>query len=268
MVAIDTVLFDVHNTTAGAIGLTAATPANGDSATVRNFPQTSYAKLEAVSLQSSGSRQARITSPAFHDNVTGLTFNHSEQPSVFQLPQEIGQPLTPGDTLAVSIDAAATSDSLAALLMYYADLGGIAGRFYSWGDISGIIKSIKALEVDCTTSATIGQWSDTLITATENQLHAGHDYALLGYDAQTAVCAVALKGQETGNLRAGGPGPTVSFPTSDYFVAMSNLHGTPHIPVFNADNRNSVYVSTAANTASVATKITLVVAELTQRLGS
>jgi hypothetical protein len=268
MVALDTVLFDVHNTSASAIGLTAATAAVGDSATVRNFPQTSTAKLEAVSLQASGSRSARIASPAFHDNVTGLTFNYSEQPSVFQLPQEIGQPLTPGDTLAVSLDAAATSDSLAALLMYYADLGGIQGRFYSWGDIAGIIRSIKAVEVDVTTSATIGAWQDTLLTTTENQLHAGHDYAVLGYDAQTAVVAVAVKGQETGNLRAGGPGPTVSYPTSDYFISMSNLHGTPHIPVFNADNRNSVYVSTAANTASVASKITLVLAELTQRLGS
>ena len=143
---------------------------------------------------------------------------------------------------------------------------GAVARLYSWADISGNVKSIKALEVDCVTSATIGQWSDTLITATENQLHARTDYAVLGYEASVAVVTVAIKGQETGNLRVGGPGPTSSFPTSDYFVQMSNMHGTPHIPVFNADNRNSVYVSTAANTASVATKVTLILAEMATAL--
>lgn len=266
MSAIDTILYDVHNATGAAIGVTNATVANGDSATVRYFPPTSPAYLEAISVQASGTRIARITSPLMHDNVTGLTFNTAEQPSSFLLPQEIGQPLNAGDTLTVGLDAAATSDSLAVLFNYYTQLPGASARLVSWGDISGIVKSIKAMEVDCTTSATIGQWSDTVITTTENQLHARTDYAVLGYASSVAVVAVAVKGQDTGNLRVGGPGVITAFDTTDYFVQMSNLHGRPHIPVFSADNRGSFYVSTAANTASVATKTTLILAELTQQL--
>lgn len=266
MPAIDTILVDVHNATAGAIGLTAGTAATGDSLTVRNFADSQWAKLEAVSVQASGVRQARVTSPMLHDNVTGLTFSFAEEPTQFLMPREIGQALVAGDLLTFLISAAATSDSVGTLHVYYSQLGGGGARLFSWGDISGIVKSIKALEVDCTTSATIGAWSDTLITTTENQLHAHTDYAVLGFLADTAVCAVGVKGQETVNLRVCGPGPTITADQSDYFVRMSDLHNTPHIPVFNADNKGSYYVSTAANTASVSTKVTLILAELSQTL--
>lgn len=266
MVALDTILADVHNGTGAAIGLTAATPATGDSFTVRNFPDSAWGRLEGVYAQASGTRQVRVTSPAFHDNVTGLTFTTSQQPGTFFMPDGIGQPLVHGDTLAVSLDAAATSDSLAALLVYYSQMSGSDGRYYQWGDISGIVKSIKAMQVAVTSSATIGQWVDTGITTTENQMHAGTDYAILGYLTSVALAAVGVKGQETGNLRACGPGSTNALDTSDYFVDLSNRHGTPHIPVLNADNRNSIYVSVAANTASVASTITLICAELSQRL--
>jgi len=266
MPALDTTLYDVHNAGGAAIGLTPATVATGDSATVRNFSLTSAAYLEFLAVQSSGTRQARLTSPLLHDNQTGLTFNFSEQPTHFLLPREIGQPVVPSDTIAVSLDAAATSDSVAALGIYYNALPGVSARLFSWGDISGIVKSIKAIEVDVVSSATIGQWSDTVITTTEDQLHARSDYAILGYETNTALAVVAVKGQETGNLRIGGPGPTSTLDTSDYFSRMTDFHGRPHIPVFNADNRKSYYVSVAANTASVAAKTTLIVAELTQQL--
>lgn len=266
--AIDSILADVHNAGGAGIGLTAATPATGDSFTVRNFPTTSKARLEVVAVQGAAPRQARITSPLLHDNVTGLTFNTGENPTTFLLPKDIGQPLVPGDNLAISLDAAATSDTTALLCIYYENLPGTAARLFSWGDISGIIKSIKPMEVDVTSNATIGQWSDTLITTTENQLHAKSDYAVLGYEATVALNAIGVKGQETANLRVCGPGPTSAFPTSDYFVRMSEKHGTPHIPVFNADNRGSFYVSVFANTTAVASKITLILAELSQPLPS
>lgn len=262
MPAIDSILADVHNAGGAAIGLTAATAATGDSFTVRNFPLTSKALLETICVQGAAPRAARITSPMLHDNVTGLTFQTGETPTTFLFPREIGQPVIPGDVLSVSLDAAATSDTLALLAFYYENLPGTKARLHSWGDIVGNIKSIKACEVDVTTSATIGAWSDTLITATENQLHAKSDYAVLGYEATAALVAVGVKGQETANLRVCGPGPTSAFPTSDYFVQMGFWQNTPHIPVFNADNRGSFYVSAAANTASVASKITLILAEL------
>jgi hypothetical protein len=268
MVALDTVLVDVHNASGAAIGLTAGTAANGDSLTIRNFPDSSWARLEAVSLMAgTAGRQVQVKSPAFHDNVTGLTWKTTESPAEFLLPREVGQPLTRGDTLSVLMDAAATSDSVCTLHNYYAQGAGSDGRYYSWGDISSIIKTIKPVQVAITTSATIGQWTDTVITTTDNQLHADTDYAVLGYYTDVSLVAIGIKGQDTGNLRACGPGMIGSLDPTDYFVQMSQLHGTPHIPVINSNNKASIYLSAAANTASVAATPTLILAELSQTLG-
>lgn len=267
MVAIDTILLDVHNGTGAAIGLTAATPATGDSLTVRNFADSAWAKLEAISLQAgTAGRTIQVKSPAFHDNVTGLTYKTSESPAGFLMPQEVGQPLTRGDTMSALIDAAATSDSVATLHAYYSQGAGSDGRYYSWGDISSLIKSIKPVQVAITTSATIGAWSDTVITTTDNQLHADTDYAVLGYASDVALVAIGVKGQDTGNLRCCGPGAILGNNTTQYFVDMSNFHGTPHIPVLSSNNKSSIYLSAAANTASVAATPTLILAELSQNL--
>lgn len=259
---IDTVLVDVHNAATSAIGLTTATAATGDSTTVRDFPGTNWAKLESVFLQGSGTRQARLISPRFHDNVTGITIQSSESPTEFPFPQEVGQRLYSSDQLTVQMDAAASSDTVMALLNYYQNIEGIAGNFATWADIASRYGNLKIAEVDCTTSGTIGAWSDTVITTTENQWKADHQYAVLGFLANTAVCVMALKGPSTGNLRVGCPGASSTLDVSRYFIEMGNMHQTPHIPVFKANDRANTYVSTAANTASVAVKVYMVTVDL------
>ena len=255
--------------TAGATNpkaLAAVTPSPGDSLTVRSFTPQGWAKLEALFLQGSVKTQARITSPMFHDNVTGLTFDVNESPSMYIMPRQVGQPLVTGDTLSVLYGSAAGTSGIAALLAYYNDPNGPVTRLHSWGDIASIIKSVKPLEVDVTSSATVGTWSDTAINTTDKQLHAHTDYAVLGYTGDTALAVIGIKGQATGNLRVCGPGATQTLDMSDYYQVMSADHGTPHIPVFNSDNQGATYVSCLANTASVASKIYLMLAELTQTI--
>lgn len=267
--AIDTVLGYYHNSGTAASALEAATAADGDSFTIRQFAATSMARMEALVVKAgTAGRAVQVKSPSFHDNVRGIEFHTVEDPATFLLPQEIGQPLVSGDQLSVEIDAAAASYATLAMLNYYQDVNGISARLHSWGDISGIIKSIKPLEVDVTNSATPGTWTDTVITTTEDLLHAGSDYAVLGIITDTAQTVIGLKGQETGNLRVCCPGSTASLDTSDYFVRMSEMHGTPHIPVFSSLNKGSLYVSTADDTASTTPKVQLVLAELSQVLAS
>jgi hypothetical protein len=267
--AIDTVLGYLHNAGTVADSLTAATSADGDSFTVRQYAATSFAKLEAVIVKAgTAGRAVQIKSPTFHDDVRGIEFHTVEDPATFLLPPEVGQPLTSGDNLIVQIDAAAASYATLAMLNYYGDVNGLSARLHSWGDISGIIKSIKPLEVDVTNDATPGTWTDTVITTTEDLLHAGSDYAVLGIITDVAQTVVGIKGQETGNLRVCAPGSTSSLDTSDYFVRMSEMHGTPHIPVFNSLNKGSIYASTADDTASTTPKVQLILAELSQTLSS
>lgn len=260
---IDTVLVDVHNTSTNAAGLTTGTVTNsGDSLGVRSFDSPGWAKLEAAFLQGSGTRQLRISSPRMHDNVTGLTFQSAESPAEFLLPRDVGEPLYSADVLSVQMDAAASSDTLAALLCYYSDVDGMAASLATWDQVKANMIRLKTVEVTLTTSATIGTWVDTAINTTENQLKADYRYALLGFETNVALCAMGIKGPATSNLRICAPGNTSTLDLTSYFVEMSNRHGTPHIPVFKANDRASTYISACANTASVAANVYAVLAQL------
>lgn len=260
--AIDTVLVDVHNAATSAIGITAGTVTNsGDSLSVRSFA-SGYARLESAFIQGSGAQNGRITSPRFHDNVTGLTFDSGEVPTEFVFPRDTGQPLYSSDTLAVSASAAASSDTLVALLNYYSDIEGIDANFLTWEQVKARIVNLKTIPVAVTNSATPGTWTDTVITTTENQLKADYSYALLGVMTAASLCCVGLKGPATGNLRVCAPGSTETLDITSYFIEMGLRQGTPHIPVFKANDRNNTFVSTASNAASTATTVTLITAQL------
>lgn len=262
-VAVDTVALDVHNAATTALGLTNATTASGDSLTVRNFKDSAAAYLQNVYLQgASAPRRFRLLSARLHDNVTGISFDALESPTEFLIPPELDQPLYAADTLVAQMDAAASSDTVAALLNYYTDLPGISADLRTWAQIKSRIIDIKPVEVDVTSSATIGAWSDTLITTTENQLKADYEYAVLGVEGTAAFCAVGVKGSATGNLRVCAPGASPTLRLTDYFVYMSQENGTPFIPVFNANDRTAFYVSVLANTASAADNVFLILARL------
>lgn len=262
-IALDTVLLDVHNTATTAVALTNATAANGDSLGVRAFKDNAFAQLENIYLQgATPPRRVRVLSARLHDNVTGVSFQALESPSEFLLPGELAQSLYSADQLVVQMDAAASSDTVAALFNFYSDLPGIGADLRTWDQIKGRIVDIKPIEVDVTTSATIGQWSDTLITNTENQLKANFEYAVLGVEESAACLCVGIKGVATSNLRVCAPGASPTLRLTDYFVYMAQQTGLPHIPVFQANDRQATYVSVAANTASLATNVFLVLARL------
>lgn len=261
--AIDTVLLDVHNAATTAIGLTNATAATGDQLAVRSFDPPAYCKLENVYVQgATPPRRFRLLSPRLHDNVTGISFDALESPTEFLLPGYGIQNLYSADTLVPQMDAAGSSDTVAALFNYYSDLKGVAADLRSWDQIKASIVNIKPIEVDVTTNATIGAWSDTVITTTENQLKADYSYALLGVGESAVVLAVGIKGPATGNMRICAPGASPTLKLSEYFVYMDRQTGTPHIPVFKANDRGATFVSVASNAASVATNVFLILAQL------
>ena len=262
--AIDTVLGAVTNSAA----LTALTMAGGDSLTVRPSNPSGKATLEAIMVQASTAGQVRVKSPMFADNVSGITVPSKESPAEFLMPQEIGQSLVSQDTLIAQATSGAADSTVVALRNYYSDLAGASARLHSWGDIAGIIRNIKTMEVATVSNAAIGAWEDTIITATEDLLWANTDYAVLGYELSAPLAVVGVKGSELNNFRVCGPGATSTLDISEYFVAFSERMGTPHIPVINSANVGSIFVSTAANTASVACNVYLVLAQLASNLSS
>jgi len=262
MSSIDTVLAKVTNQTS----LTAVTVATGDSLTVRSFSPPAQAFLDDIVLKGGQSVTARLTSPYLHDTTRGITVTTAQAPSARTLQRYGSQPLSSQDLLSLSALSGGSNSTLVALLAYYTDLGASDARLYNWGDIAGLISEVKPVEVDVTTSATIGAWSDTLITTTENLLAANTDYAVLGYIVDVACGVVGIKGQDTGNLRICGPGSVLSFLTAEYFIQKGLDSGRPYIPVINAANVNNTYVSAADNTASLAVVVQMQLAKLSRNL--
>jgi hypothetical protein len=263
--AIDTICtFKANPGSSGA----AAVVATGDSLTIRNFAPTDFAKLESITRFGTTTGFVEVTSPLLHDNVRGIKFTTAESPSTLLLPKDVGQPIQPSDSLAVTISGGTAETDVAILRLYYSNVLGTAARLHSWGDISGNVKNIKPLEVDCNASGTVGQWTDTVITTTEDLLHVNSDYAVLGFITDTSLAAIGVKGQETGNLRVCSPGTTTTDDTSDYWIREDERMGAPHIPVISGINKGSIFASVVNDGATASVKVQLVLAELVNKLAS
>ena len=264
--ALDTVVTSAVNPGAGPASFTATT--SGDSLTVRNFAPSDYARLLMIARRGATSGFFRVRSPLLHDNVRGYMFTTGETPSLHAMPAEIAQPLIAQDALIAEGSGGAAETDLGILGIFYSNLLGAAARLHMRGDFASLVKSMKPITVAVTSSATIGAWTDTVITTTEDLTHANTDYAVLGYISSVALGWVAIKGIDTGNLRVGGPGSVNVEDTSNHFLWQSFLHQLPLIPVINSANKGGTFVSVVDSAASTAATITLITAELSQQLTS
>ena len=256
------------NAATGAVANTYAAAAAdaGDTLTIRQFAQGSKAQIEFVGLQpaAAGATRVEIKSPVMHDNVQGMEFVTAESPASFLMPRRTGEPMQPGDTLTVQLATSLAAATVigGALGVYYQNVDGIAAALKSWPDISGMITHIKPFSVTPGAVAA-NTWLDTSLAAAAAQLDANRYYAVLGYTCSDPYIAVAIKGQNTVNLRVGGPGATSTLDISAYFAEMSDREQTPHIPVFYANNKGSTYLSVLSAVAVAAPKdVTLVCAQL------
>lgn len=261
--AVDTVLAFSTQAGAGAFPVALAA-APGDSLVVRSTNGNSKGHLDAFICASNAAGQKfRLASPLLHDNVTGLTVVANENPANFLVPAEIQIDVSSQDTLSVFGACAAATTITAALAIQYDDVRGVSADLYRWNDLKDNVKQYKAIEVDLSAIA-VGAWTDTLITATENQLHADSSYAVIGYMTNVSVDVIGVKGVATGNLRMCGPGPGSTLDVSAYYVYQSEQSNKPYVPVFQANDRGGFYVS-AANHAALgggAAIVSLLVAEL------
>lgn len=261
MPAIDSIYTFATNPGAGPV---ATAPAPGDNLTVRNFNSaTDNATLEHVFRRGATAGFARVRSPRLHDVATGINWSTSEVEDTLVLPNELAQPLYPADNLITEISGGAAESDALCMLVHYSSLPGVSGQFAGLGDIQGNVRNVKAFQVAAPAGA--NAWTDTVITTTENLLHADADYAVLGYKASASCALVGIKAPETGNLRVCGPGTTTGLDTADWFVRWTRASGYPAIPVFNANNRFGVFASAVDVAAVAGLIVTFICAELVNR---
>lgn len=258
MVAIDTVYTSATNPGAGPA---AAAPATGDSLQIRSFSAPATAHLEQLWRRGATAGYARIRSPRLHDNQTGINVFGAETVDTLGLAFQADQPLYSADNTIVELSGGAAEVDAAVFSVFYTQLDGVNARLASWSDISAMQKNMKSFQVAAPAGA--NAWTDTVITATENQLHADAYYAVLGYRASATCAAVGFKSPETGDLRVCGPGTTTSLDTSDWFVRWSRDSGHPAIPIFAANNRGAAFASAIDVAAVAGLIVTLNCVELT-----
>lgn len=260
---VDTVL--AFSTQAGAgVFPIALAAAPGDSLVVRGTRGETKARVMAFIAQASAAgSKFRVISPLLHDNVTGLTWIAPENPGLFLVPSETSIDVNELDTLTIQGATAAAFTITVGTVIDYEDVRGTEAQLFRWADLKDDIKFIKSVEVSNLPIA-VGAWTDTVITNTENQLHADKSYAVLGYVPAAAVALVGVKGIATGNLRICGPGGPQTLDLSDYFIQMGEKHQRSYIPVFQANDRPAFFVSQAngAAVAAAGAEVSLIVAEL------
>lgn len=243
---------------------TALTANSGDSFVVRAFTPTSNAYLEDVFASNANGGILRIRSPRLHDNVQGIRVRVAAGVVRGLLPDRTEQRLYPQDSLTVETTGGSAETDVGAITTYYQDLPGTDARLALWEQVAPRIANILTVEVGISAASTDGDWSaGDAIDSTFDLLKANTDYAVLGYETDVAVAAVALRGPDTGNLRVGGPGTTEAIETRDYFVRQAVKHNTPHIPILNAANKGATLAYQVDSEAGAVNDTDFVLAELT-----
>lgn len=257
--ALDTVAFSVTNP---STTLTAATAVSGDSFTVRNTDVQNPIYLDDIVRLGATAGVLRVRSPRMHDFQQGIRVRSAASNARPQLGNHIEQRLYPADILTVELTGGAAEVDGGALFTYYSNIDGISANLQSWDAIQPRIVNILGNEVSTTTAGTAFVWADTAVNASFDVLKAGAKYALLGYETDTEVAAIALKGPETGNLRAGGPGTVERAYTTNWFVRRSRDTGRPWIPVFSGTNKATTFVSVSHSATGATVIVNLILAEL------
>lgn len=249
--------------TVAAAGIATVTPAPGDTFTVPSFALTDSASLEQVWLNGASVDFARIRSPRMHDANQGIRMRTGGTNLAPLFVWGANQPLYPVDTPIVEIDQTAAASGTISALYSYSNLTGVNPRLATWQDVAPRIRQISGVEVLVSASAAIGSYSPGVaLNSTNDNFEAGVDYALLGYLTSSSVSAISVVGQDTGNLRVGGPGPNDPKVTYRWFFEAAYWTGDAWIPIIAANNKGSTLVSQVSNIAAAAQSVTLFLAEL------
>src|SRR5260370_11030214 len=214
--------------TAGAAGTGVATPNGGDSFAVQNFPPSSSAFIDELWANGALTDFVRVRSPRMHDANQGIRLRVNGIVGVPLIPYDINNLLYPADALTVEIDQTAAGTGAISLLNYYTDLPGVESRLATWPEVQGRIDQVSGVDVLLGAIPAIGAYSPgNAINSLFDNFQAGSDYAVLGYTTAASRLSIAIQGQDTGNLKIGGPGISGARTTPHFFIPLSEK---PRLP--------------------------------------
>jgi hypothetical protein len=250
----------------------ALTPGTGDSATFQTVPNAGDQPVGFLSeiwgANSANVCEYSFTASRFHDQTYGIrmaspaasSFAPTTTPVALS-PLGYDQPIYSADVLSVKANGTSTNKVNVSCIVYYPDLPGVDFHGVTSSYVQQNLKYLVGVNVQPTAGA--GDWGTSVaLNSQTGLLHAGRQYAVLGFTAQQAIQAVAIQGIDTGNLRVGGP--VTGDPNIDSFLfgRIADAYNAPLIPVIQANNQGAINVY-AANLSSGAVVIDIQLAELT-----
>lgn len=259
-------------TAAASTGAQAYTAGTAQSFQIRALAANSQARIHALWTQSQDAGYTRIRSPRMHDDVVGMQSAHFVNNASPLLLDSIEQEVYSQDTLIVEdyfTAAPGTNVQQMAFQVYYDDVPGLAGNFWTWAQVSAAMQAapvpnqylgVYTLPVP---AGTVGAWgTGVALNSSQDVFKANSWYALLGYTCPTRVTAWSILGTDLGNLYVGGPGSVDPIITRNWFKRMEEFTGRPSIPVINSQNKGATLVQVFDITTATAKPINLIFAYL------
>ena len=249
---------------------------SGQSGTIRSYEAGSASYLEDVWASAVAHPfQLSIKSPRMADQTKGLLMAGSSLSAAATADIFNPQTLMPGyltqrvystDILTVTANGTASDTFVGVLNVRYENLGGVTARLATWGQIYPNIRNMVGILTQPTASATAGLLgTGVALNSVDDRLWADTDYALCGILTSVPLTCVCVTGVDVGNLQVGCPGFWDQEKGADFFVRASNTYQTPHIPVFNSNNKGGIFISTADVAGATAANVTLIFAQLNSK---
>lgn len=268
--ALQVINFFKQNLTGGSFE--ALAPGSGDSATFYTIPTNSNEPVgwlaEIWGADDDSVAEFSFTASRFHDQTFGIRMAAPASSSLAPAgapaalsPAGFDQPIYSADVLSVKVDATAADNVNVTAVVYYPNLPGVDFNGVSSDYVRQNMKYLVGVNVQPVSGS--GDWGSSVALNSETALlHAGRQYAVLGFTAQRAIQAVGLQGIDTGNLRVGGP--VTGDPNVDayMFARLADKYNAPLIPVIQANNQGAINIY-AANLVTGTEIIDVQLAELT-----
>jgi hypothetical protein len=207
----------------------------------------------------------RIRSGKWHDDVNGLRFKTVVSDLQPLMPFAVRQPIYSGDTLHVDLGGSAVAGDIeyVCLLLWFEELSAQAANLITYEQFVARQGNYMTAENTIATGTTAAWTGAEAINADNDQFHARSSYALVGYVVDTEVSAVSWQGNDTANVRNGGPGTeTEREITARWFLHMARTTGLPCIPVLTADNKSATNVATLQDENGADTVLDSILCEL------
>lgn len=247
-------------------------PGTGDSATFQTVPTASNDPVgwlaEVWAANDDNPAEFSLTASRFHDQTFGIrmaapsgaTLAPTGSP-VCLSPAGFDQPIYSADVLDARVSGTAADNSNLTAVVYYPNLPGVDFHGVTSDYVRQNTKYLVGVNVQPTSGN--GDWGASVSLNSETALlHAGRQYAVLGFTAQSSIQAVGIQGIDTGNFRVGGPVTGDPKVDSQMFARLADAYGAPLIPVIQANNQGAINIY-AANLVSATEIIDVQLAELT-----